>query len=78
MAPAALWKEPAVKLAGKGVTGTRLAAGKGLRPTRSSLGEGEMQTGCLELRGEQSFISEAISMAGGKAPTDRRQAVRYD
>lgn len=76
--PAALCKETAVKLAGKRVTRTRLAAGKGLRPTRQSLGEGEMQTGCLELPGEQSFIFEAISIAGGKAPTDRRQEVRYD
>lgn len=37
----ALCKETAIKLAGKGVTRTRLAAGKGLRPTTSSLGERE-------------------------------------
>lgn len=74
---ALLCKETAVKLAGKGVTRTRLAAGKGLRPTTSSLGEREMQTGCLELRGEQSFIFEAVSIAGGEAPADSRQAVRY-
>lgn len=36
-----------------------------------------MRTGSLGLRSEQSFISEAISIAGGKAPTDRCQAVRY-
>lgn len=59
------------QLAGKGVTTIRLAAGKGLRPTRSSLAEREMQTGCLELRGEQSFIFEAIRIAGD--PTDGRQ-----
>lgn len=36
-----------------------------------------MRTGRLGLRGEQSFIFEAVSNAGGKAPTDRRQAGRH-